>query len=91
MQRTQVGFKYFSSTIFSVVVCSLQFGSIVGAAWLFADTTSREVQGSVVRGQEQTQFQCKEMRETDLNSAMNALARKEPCSLLCFLCLSWWV
>lgn len=40
----------------------------MGAVWLFADTTNREVQGSVVRGQEQKQFQCKEMRETDLTA-----------------------
>lgn len=92
MQRTLNWFlNIFSSMICSIVIFSLQFGSIVGTAWLFADTTNREVQGSVARGQEQKQFQCKEMRETDLNSTMNALASKEPCSLLSFLCLSWWV
>lgn len=36
-----------------VVVCSLHLGCILGAAWMLAVTTNLEVQGSVLRGQEQ--------------------------------------
>lgn len=69
MHRTlKLTFKRFSSVIRTVLLCSFQFRSIVGSAWLFAHIANGEGQGIVFRGQEQKQFQCKEMRETDLTA-----------------------
>ncbi|KAI5243805.1 Mastermind-Like Domain-Containing Protein 1 [Manis pentadactyla] len=39
--------------------------SNIGAVWLLADTTNREVQGSVARGQEQKHFQYMRINDAD--------------------------
>lgn len=49
-------------------VC-LGVGSLAGSAWLGADTAKQKGQGNVLPGQEQEQFQCKEMRQTELGAA----------------------
>ncbi|KAL0604003.1 UPF0764 protein C16orf89 [Plecturocebus cupreus] len=51
-----------------IIGVSRHFRSIVGSAWPFADIANGEGLGSVFKGPEQRQFQCKEMRETDLTA-----------------------